>query len=69
MDVLLPKVKKDHALLHAYSRLTYQRLIHLDQSLQVQESLHHLHDCAVSTQGGQGNVQQRGYDEHCHKFE
>ena len=47
--VLLSKVKKDHALLHAYSRLTYQRLIYMDQSVQVQESLYHFHDCPVSS--------------------
>ena len=56
MVVLLSKVKKDHVLLHAYSRLTYQRLIHMDQPVQVQESNHHFYDCAVSTQGGQGYV-------------
>ena len=54
--VLLSKVNKRPCTTHAYSRLICQRLIHLDQSVQVSESNHHFHDCPVSTQGGQGYV-------------
>ena len=37
-------------LLHAHPRLTNQRLLHLDQPIQVSESLHHFHDCPVQIQ-------------------
>ena len=52
-----------HELLRTNQGYTFQQFVLVGQSVQVQESLYHFHDCPVSTQGCPGYVQQCGHDE------
>ncbi|CBK24976.2 uncharacterized protein [Blastocystis hominis] len=44
------KIEITHALLHSHTRFTYQWFIQFNQSLQVQKSIYHFHDCSILTQ-------------------
>ena len=56
-----------HELLRANQGYTFQQFVLVGQSVQVQESLHHFHDCPVHTQSS--HIQQCGFYQCGHELE